>query len=141
MEYITDIHALNLECDLGTTGDWHASAIRWEHPRTLDTGETPWGDWGIEVDSDRWVPGNPGRHNIANHVRALCDMVYLGRLSNAQGMSEVFLDGDEYDEDIFEHIYMLRETPRWAAVNEFMGREYGRKWVSYRREKEHERLA
>ncbi|WP_273235640.1 hypothetical protein [Ileibacterium valens] len=30
MQYLTGIHALNLNCDLGTPGDWHQSGIRWD---------------------------------------------------------------------------------------------------------------
>ena len=30
MEYITGIHALNLNCAIETCGDWHQSALRWE---------------------------------------------------------------------------------------------------------------
>jgi len=30
MQYLTVIHALNLNCDLGTPGDWHQSGIRWD---------------------------------------------------------------------------------------------------------------
>ena len=35
MKYVTGIHALNIPCNLETSGDWHMSAIQWEHPNTM----------------------------------------------------------------------------------------------------------
>lgn len=131
MKYITDIHALNMECDLGTMGDWHRSGIDWSHPRTLESESTPWGDWGIEVGSSRAVPLNPGPHNIANHVRALCDMVLMGRFRAAEGMGDEFLDGDSYDSEVFSHIAMLAGCENWDAIDRFMAREYGRRWFRF----------
>ena len=30
MQYLSGIHALNLQCSLDTSGDWHQSALRWK---------------------------------------------------------------------------------------------------------------
>lgn len=130
MRYVTDIHALNLTCSLGTTGDWHASSLQWDHPRMLESEDSPWGDWGIEAPSAATLPGHPGEaYNVANHVRALADMVAQGRFIPAQGMSQEFLDGDEYDEELFEHILMLKGSPRWDDIDRFMRKEYRLKWA------------
>ena len=31
MNYLLGIHALNLKCSLDTCGDWHTSALHWDH--------------------------------------------------------------------------------------------------------------
>lgn len=37
MLYITGVHALNIECELDTTGDWHTSALSWDAIKMRDT--------------------------------------------------------------------------------------------------------
>lgn len=134
MRYITDIHALNLPCSLGTTGDWHASALQWDEPRMLESEDSPWGDWGIEAPSAARVPHHEGQAlNIANHVRALADMIASHRFTVAQGASEEFLDGDDYDEDIFSHIIMLKGQPDWEEIDAFMRKEYRLAWADFER--------
>ena len=131
MKYITDIHALNLPCLLGTTGDWHASALQWNSPRMLESDCSPFGDWGIEI--DREVPPlGHGKFAVANHIRALLDMIVLGRFTVAQGMNGVFLDTDEYDDVIFDKVFVLSALPTWNNIDHFMTREYKMKWVRYK---------
>jgi len=48
MEYITGIHALNIPCKLDTSGDWHASALKWEKISTAESKDSLFGDYGIE---------------------------------------------------------------------------------------------
>lgn len=136
MLYITDIHALNLPCALGTTGDWHHSAIQWDSPRTLESSESPFGDWGIEADRGIRYAGQTIEHaNVANHVRACLDMIERGRLTCAQGMREDFLDGDRtFDEDIFSRVALLRFRDNWNEIDAFMKREYGMDWVDWKAE-------
>lgn len=131
MRYITDIHALNLPCSLGTTGDWHRFAIQWEHPCTLDSDELPWGTWGIEIDSDVSVPQDSAtHHNIANHVRAIADMIARRRFTLAQGACEDYLDGHDYDAEISQHIAMLEGIDGWDEINAFMVAEFGSAWAA-----------
>ncbi len=130
MRYITDIHALNLPCSLGTTGDWHRFGIQWKEPRMLATEDLPWGTWGIECDSDSNIPEHENkRFSVANHVRAIADMIALGRFSVAQGSSEDYLDGHDYDEEIVTHIAMLKDTDNWDDISRFMEQEYGETWT------------
>ncbi len=44
MEYVTDIHALNLPSETDTTGDWHASALQWKRLRMAESDESIFGD-------------------------------------------------------------------------------------------------
>ena len=73
MKYITGIHALNLRCSLETCGDWHQSGIQWTRPTIRDSAESVFGDFGIEKNSN--VPENPGTHWVADHIRALLDLL------------------------------------------------------------------
>ncbi|WP_341828901.1 hypothetical protein [Trueperella pyogenes] len=80
MEYVTDIHALNLPSETDTTGDWHASALQWKRLRMAESDDSIFGDWGITRDSSARIPEHEGqRFNVANHVRA-----WLGFVKEAQ---------------------------------------------------------
>lgn len=68
MKYISGIHALNLRCSLETCGDWHASGIQWKNLTVRESSDSVFGDYGIEDNSS--VPGHPGNHKAANHIRA-----------------------------------------------------------------------
>lgn len=83
MEYITGIHALNLTCELDTYGDWHTSALKWEDITILDSSKSIFGDWGIE--KNRSIPESDEKHYVANHIRALLDLIDMGKFSVAQG--------------------------------------------------------
>jgi len=76
MRYITGIHALNLPCSLLTSGDWHQSGLRWEKITYRDTEDSIFGDWGIEQCSV--VPKHEGTYAVANHIRALLDLLEIG---------------------------------------------------------------
>ena len=130
MRYVTDIHALNLNCDLNTTGDWHQSALQWDHPRMAESEDSVLGDWGIVRNSPVHLPEHGSqRFNVSNHLRALVDMLAAGRFTLAQGMRKDFIDTSEYDDEIFAHIKLLRYQPNWAEIDAFMKKEYGRKWI------------
>lgn len=61
-------------------------------------------------------------------------MVYLGRFRSAEGMGDEFLDGDAYDSEVFPKVAMLSDSDNWPAIDRFMRREYGRRWIAYSRE-------
>jgi hypothetical protein len=79
MEYITGIHALSLNCSLDTSGDWHTLAIQWHTPNKKNTKDSIWLDYEIETNSR--VPGTPGTHYAANHIRACLDLTHVTLLS------------------------------------------------------------
>ena len=88
MKYITGIHALNLPCSLPTFGDWHRYGIQWKNLTIRDTEKSIFGDYGIEEYSK--VPEHPGTFKVANHIRALLDMLAEGQFGYAQGMRKDF---------------------------------------------------
>jgi len=130
MEYITGIHALNLNCSLDTPGDWHQSAIQWHTPKTKYVDDTIWLDYGIETNSH--VPENPGTYYAANHIRACLDLIHDGNFAIPQGMRKNFIVHDKYDDEIFEKVAMLRTHDNWDNIDKFMCKEYFMKWVRFR---------
>lgn len=126
MRYVTGIHALNLPCALDTCGDWHASAIQWAHPMMGETDGSVFGGYGIEV--GRHIPDRSETFCVANHIRALLDMLEMGDFAQAQGMRRDFICNDAYDEEIFQQAVKLASSPRWGEIARFMHKEYGRKW-------------
>jgi hypothetical protein len=73
MRYITGLHTLNLPCFLLTCGDWHQSAIQWEHLMFRESEHSFFGDYGIEREIA--IPGHAKIHPVANHIRALLDFL------------------------------------------------------------------
>ena len=131
MQYITGIHALNLPCSLLTCGDWHQSALQWEKPRFRNSEDSFFGDYGIEQCSV--VPENEGTYAVANHIRALLDLLELGNYSLAQGMNEEFIGNDDYTDEIFDKVTLMKDLSHWRGIDRFMGQEYYGKWLDYKR--------
>lgn len=132
VKYITGIHALNLRCSLLTTGDWHCLSLKWEDITFGDTENSIFGDYGIEYTD--YVPNLSGKHAVANHIRALLDLISMGNFALAGGMNKDFICNDNYNEEIFEKIMMMRNFSNWEAIDSFMGREYYGKWLEYKKE-------
>lgn len=76
MIYVSGLHALNLPCNLDTTGDWHSSSMNWGNMAIFDTSKSVWGDYGIE--RERQIPYTIGIWPIANHIRACLDIIAMG---------------------------------------------------------------
>jgi len=131
MKYITGVHALNLPCSLLTCGDWHRSALQWENPRFRDSEDSLFGDYGIEYYSA--VPENEGTYAVANHIRALLDLLEVENYSTAQGMNRDFIGNDDYNEEVFAKVVMMKGLPHWRGIDTFMGSEYYGKWLDYKR--------
>ena len=131
MQYLTDIHALNLPCRLRTTGDWHTSALRWGRLIVRDSNDSVFGDWGIELEPLASIPNHPELHiPVANHLRAVADILEQGRFTLAPGFKNDWIDVDDYDDELMEHVLMLRSLPTWPRIDQIMKKEYGRKWLS-----------
>ena len=131
MKYITGQHALNIPCSLLTCGDWHQSAIRWEIPCFRDSEDSVFKDYGIEL--NKKIPEHIEKYNVANHIRAILDLLEIGNFSLAQGMNKDFICNDEYTEEIFEQVRKLRNTPYWDEIDKFMGKEYFSEWLKYKK--------
>lgn len=130
MKYVSGVHALNLSCSLYTCGDWHQSSLNWSQLDFRESDGSLWGNYGIEDNSH--IPENPGTHKVANHIRALLDLLHDGNTAVAQGMRDQYICNDEYTEEIFNKVMYLRVLPIWPAIDAFMGREYYIKWLQFK---------
>jgi hypothetical protein len=133
MFYLSGIHALNLSCALKTCGDWHQSTIRWDDLSLQDTKDTLFEDYGIE--HDKIVPGHTEIFNVANHIRALLDLLAQGKFSVAQGMNKDFICNDGYNDEIFSKVFLMKDLENWAQIDRFMGKEYANQWLEYKKER------
>jgi len=106
MLYLSGIHALNLPCALYTCGDWHTSGINWNSVALLESEESIFGDYGIE--QNKTIPDNPGTFNVANHIRALLDLLIQGKYTVAQGMNIDFICSELYTEEIFQKVALMK---------------------------------
>lgn len=130
MKYLSGIHALNLSCSLDTCGDWHQSSLNWNRLDWRDSYGSLWGDYGIENNSH--VPENPGTYKVANHIRALLDLLHDGNTAVVQGMRDQYICNDEYTEEIFGKVTYMKDMPIWPLIDDFMGKEYYSKWLRYK---------
>lgn len=130
MKYISLIHALNLPCQLNTSGDWHTSALQWDYPHILESNNSLWGDYGIE--HDKTIPEHDSKYNVANHIRALLDLLYEQKFTVAQGMNNDFICNAQYDLEIFKKVAMMKKLSYWNNIDLFMKKEYGKKWVYFK---------
>ena len=129
MLYLSGIHALNIPCKLNTSGDWHASALSWNDIHLKESDNSIFGDYGIE--QNKVIPEHQNAYNVANHIRALLDIISDGNFSVAEGMREDFICNDNYNEEIFQNVIKLHDFPIWDKVNSFMIKEYKMKWINY----------
>ena len=129
MIYLTGIQALNLPCKLDTCGDWHCSGLRWDVVNLRDIKDTLFGDYGIEL--NKKIPEHTEQYNVANHIRALLDLIEDGNFSAAQGMKNDFICNDAYNEEIFSMVYKLCSKENWDKIYDFMHKEYKRGWRSW----------
>ena len=131
MLYITGKHALNIPCSLQTCGDWHQPALKWENIDLRNSDDSIFGDYGIE--HDKYIPYHQESFSIANHIRALLDLLEVGNFAIAQGMNNDYICNDEYDNEIFESVLRLKYTEHWNTIDRFMGKEYFSKWLNYKK--------
>jgi hypothetical protein len=132
MQYITGIHALNLPCSLETCGDWHRSALRWKDITFMDTENSFFKDYGIET--QKHIPEHDETFAVANHIRALLDLLETRKFSVAQGMNNDFICNDGYTPEVFDKVAKMKELPHWPEIDRFMGKEYYSKWLDYKRQ-------
>lgn len=130
MRYLTGMYALNTPCELNTTGDWHRCCFDWTKPEFAESKGSIWGDWGIERNVK--IPMlNGERHNKANHLRAILDLLAQNRLLEAQGLKDDYICAVEYTSAFFEQVLKLRNASNWANVCSLMYHEYRGEWRKY----------
>lgn len=130
MHYITGRYALNLPCGLKTPGDWHFYALDWSKVIWADSADSVWGDYGIELHND--VPGQTGEVGVANHIRALLDLIAAGAFPVAWGMRENYLNNDALAPEVFAKVWLLHVSPNWDDVDHFMVIEYLSLWLQWK---------
>lgn len=133
MKYVTKIHALNILCKLNTTGDWHWGGIQWDHPTIRESNGSFFGDYGLKQNKE--IPYHNEKYNVANHIRALLDMLLENDFDMAQGMRDNFIDNDKYTKEIFYLVYSMNKLPNWQQINDFMLEEYKLDWYFFVKEK------
>lgn len=134
MFYISGIHALNIPCELDTGGDWHASSLKWSDLKFYNSDKMFFKNYGIEP--NKKIPESQGTYDVANHIRALLDLLQLGKFSLAQGMNNDFICNEAYDNEIFQKVYSMKVLKNWNDINDFMKREYRIKWLDYIKKQE-----
>ena len=129
MLYISGVHALNLECSLETCGDWHTSALRWKDIEFRESDGSVFGVWGIECGHK--IPERSEDYMVANHIRALLDLIVEGKFSVARGMREDFICNEKYTPLVFDMVYRLKALENWENIRDFMKKEYKMSWLRY----------
>lgn len=131
MIYLTGLYALNIpDVALETCGDWHRKALNWNDPLLIESDKSIYKNYGII--QNLYVKEVKQNLNVANHIRALLDLISLGRFNLAEGMNKDFICNSGLNEVIFEKIMMLKELPIWNRIDEFMTNEYHFKWKKYK---------
>jgi hypothetical protein len=130
MKYISGIQDLNIPCSLLSCGDWHQSSINWNYLDIYNSKDSIYKEYGIEICD--YVPYNPGSFYVANHIRALLDLLVQGNFGLAQGMNKDFICNDDYTDEIFQKVAILKILPIWSKIDSFMGYEYYAKWLRFK---------
>lgn len=129
MHYISGLYALNIPCKLRTFGDWHYYSLNWDDIPLWNSGESPWGEYGIET--NRFIGGYDKPFNVANHIRAVLDLIRTGQFTLLQGMRRELISNDSYNKEIFEKVVMLKEQENWISIHQFMCGEYKFIWNKF----------
>lgn len=136
MLYITGMQALNIPCALRTGGDWHQSSMDWQHLNLKESDTGFFQEYGIE--GPKKIPQHERLFFVANHLRAVLDLLDAQDFCDAGGMRRDYIGNDEYDDELFSQVLKMRNLPKWPAIDRFMEKEYLMKWVNFRREQNHE---
>lgn len=123
MKYVSGLFALNLPCDLKTTGDWHTSALDWGRVKLSDSELSIFTDYGIE--RGRAIPDHKGKYNVANHIRAILDLMSEKRFDLISNFRNDFICNEAYREEFFRQAAKLLPD---EEIADFMHRHYGRLW-------------
>ena len=133
MLYVTGMNALNVPCNLDTIGDWHKEHYNWKHPDCMESEDSPLKNYGIDY---RYVEDFHKSVYIANHIRALLDLLYRGMFSYCLGMRYMYIDNERYNSEVYRQVYRLKGENQWNRIDEFMTNEYGLEWTQYKQRQE-----
>lgn len=88
MKYVTGLYALNIPCNLNTCADWHALSLDWNNINIKDSKNSIYKDYGIE--KNKTIPFNKEKNNVANHIRAILDLMIDGKTNFLKNMQKIF---------------------------------------------------
>ncbi len=128
MEYLSGMHALNISCDLDTSGDWHQSNYKWQNLEFYESESTLFKDYGIE--NNKKLP-NGVVANVANHIRASLDLIVSKKFNLISGFKDDFICNSKYHNEIFCKIIMLKNQQNWDDINKFMTDEFMGEWIEF----------
>ncbi|AMB95797.1 MULTISPECIES: hypothetical protein [Aerococcus] len=129
MKYLSGQFALNIPCQLDTYGDWHILALDWSNPDFKESNNSIFGDYGIEA--NKKLPYHPGTYYVADHLRAILDLLADGHIKYLVGMKNDFIGTDQYNQDFFDQVYLLNNNKHWQEIYRLMFREFGLEWYAY----------
>ena len=129
MKYITGMQALNLTCNLETSGDWHQPTFDWSKLEIKNSEDSFFGNYGIYQNSH--IPEHNETFFVANHIRAILDLIYDKKFALAQGMRKDFICNENYTSEIFNKIYEMRNLKWWKDISSFMEKEYKLDWLHF----------
>lgn len=127
--YLTGIHALHVPCSLVTNGVSQISEVDWKTANFVKSSEMFFGDYGIEYNVQ--IPEHKDKVCVANHIRAYLDLLEMGKLDEAEGMSR-FIGNAEYNKEIFDKVYLMKVLPHWKEIEHFMDTEYRINWIRFK---------
>lgn len=133
MKYLSGIYALNLPCKLDTDGDWHTSALDWNKIVFNESETSVFGLYGIEA--ERKIPDHQNTFYVANHIRAALDLLDEGKFSILQGLKDDFINNNQYTEELFNKILLLRNHKNWNDIDFFVLFEYRDTWIKYKQKR------
>ena len=134
MLYLSGIHALNIENSLNTCGDWHTSALDWSNIKLVDSSNSMFGDWGIEMNKS--IPEHTELYNVADDLRAILDLMQKEEnLGYLKGFRDDFICTDEYNDIFFQKVILLRNLKHWHNIDELMQREFMFEWQNFLKER------
>lgn len=130
MLYLSGIHALNIEDNLDTCGDWHTSSLDWSNITLVNSENSLLKDWGIE--NNKTIPEHSESYSVANTLRAILDMMVCGKTDFLKGFREDFICTDKYNNEFFNKVILLRSLNNWGNIDSLMTREFMSEWDKFK---------
>ena len=97
----------------------------------MESDQSIFKDYGIETNREDLAIIGLRKINIANHIRAILDLLVERKFPLAQGMNNDFICNDKYDDEIFHKVMELKNLPYFDEISNFMGKEYKMKWIRF----------
>lgn len=126
MKYISGKYALNIPCSLKTAGDWHHNSFPIEKANYFDSSNSIFKNYGIE----KHIINNK-EYNVANHLRAILDLISTNDFEYLKGFKNDFIVVDDYNKELFKMVLKLRDNKNWVKINKLMKNEYMNEWINY----------